>query len=190
MRRLAFLSLCALATAAGSACASRRGATPAPTDGAGMPTTTRIETPNGAVALTTVPSTRTARLTVDAPVDSVWKALVPVYQALEIPVTTLLSDQRLVANEAFKVRRRLHGQPLSRYLECGSSMGMQNADTYAVTMSIRTQLVGDPTGGTSVLTRVQATGVAPTFSNSAVSCASTGALEQQITDLLAQRMRQ
>jgi hypothetical protein len=112
-----------------------------------------------------------------------------VYQALEIPVTTLLSDQRLVANEAFKVRRRLHGQPLSRYLDCGASMGQQNADTYAVTMSIRTQLAGDPTGGTTVLTLVQATAVAPAFSNTPVSCASNGALEQLITNMLAERVR-
>ena len=188
MRRVASLSCCALSLAALAACASSPRSAGAPTDGAGTPTTTRIDGPATAVSITTTSSARTARTTVEAPVDTVWRALTQVYQELEIPVTILLTDQRVIGNEAAKVRRRLGGETLTKYFDCGSSMGMQNAATYAITMAIRTQLTPDPTGATTVLTRIDATGVNPNFSNSTVACSSTGALEQRITTMVRERV--
>ena len=189
MRRVALCSAFALALSGLAACASSSRAARGSSDAAASPTTIRIEGATESIALTTVPSTKMARATIDAPIDSVWRALTTVYQTLEIPVTILLTDQRVIGNDAAKVRRRLHGEPLTRYLDCGSSLGMQNAATYAITMSIRTQLAPDATGGTTVLTRIDATAVSPNYSNSAVSCSSTGVLEKQIVTMLEEQVR-
>ena len=188
MRRVALLAVCTLGMTGLAACASSPREAHTPTGGAGTPTTTRIEGPSTVITLTTMPTTNSSRTTIDAPVDSVWGALAQVYQALEIPVTIFLSDQRVIGNQAAKIRRRLQGEQLTKYFDCGSSAGMQNAATYAITMAIRTQLLPDPTGGTTIVTRIDATGVNPNFSNTPVSCSSTGALELRIAAMVRERV--
>src|SRR4051812_41974930 len=108
--RLSLLSLIVLA--AGGACA-----------GGSTTTTSRPETMrvvNGAGTATgqfTMNATNSASVTkVAMPIDRVWRLMPAVYDSLKIPLTTLDGAKHFVGNEGMKVRQKLGGVPLSRYI--------------------------------------------------------------------------
>lgn len=119
--------------------------------------------------------------------EQAWAALPAVYELLEIPVSTVDPATKLLGNQALQARTRLGKVPLSRYLSCGqnSVTGTPNADSYAMTIRVLTQLQPGPDGGTRVSTLVDAYGRAQAFNNGDVTCGSTGVLEQQIAARVA-----
>lgn len=76
--------------------------------------------------------------------------------------------------------RALAGVRLSRYLDCGSTVSMANADHYAVTLHVATRLSETTPGATLAETRVQATAKPIGTSGETVACSSTGQLEREI----------
>jgi hypothetical protein len=182
MRRLATLAALLLA-----ACASGQPDEVVQT----VPSPTRISTSTGNIDLATTASSTAIGGVVQGSVQRAWAVLPAVYEQLQIPVTTVKSDQYLIGNPGAKVRRVIGGTAMPRFLECGSTNGGLNAETYLVTLSIHTQLVPATEGETSVFSVVDASAVPPGFGNSsAVHCASAGELERRIAALVAERLRE
>ena len=124
------------------------------------------------------------RLAVSA--DSAWRVLPAVYADLGIDYQTLDQARRVIAHDALAVRRQLGRVPLSRYVACGTANGRDNADSFAVTMAVRTQIVPD-SAGTSVVSVVTASARSLLFDSGDVACSSTQRLEDQIAKLVKEK---
>jgi hypothetical protein len=123
----------------------------------------------------------------DAAPDAVWRVLPLVYDELGIPVTTLVTDARRIGNPAFRTRRRLGGEPLSRYLDCGSRMGGRNADSFDVTLRVET-MVRPAEQGAVLVTTIDATARPVTGGGDPVNCSSTGRLESRLVEMIRARL--
>ncbi|HKG90586.1 MAG TPA: hypothetical protein VKA84_01770 [Gemmatimonadaceae bacterium] len=182
MRRVPLLAL-ALLTPAAAACNGTR-----PDPGfTTRPSTVVVSSGAGTMTLGAVESSMASARVVAKPTDSVWRVLPAVFDSLALPVTTVRTEEHVLGSEATRVRRRLAGVPLSTYLRCGGAMGIPNADSYDVQISVVTQLQpGEGTNRvTNVLTLVSGSAKSSATSNgSVVTCSSTGKLEERIQQLL------
>ena len=176
------------------ACAGRQGGKNTSAAPAISQTSTRVSAPGATAGQTTTlegtaaPSANTAVLRADR--AAVWKELPAVYEEFGIPLTKVDAESYVIGNEGLKVSRRLKGVPLSRYLRCGDSQGMPNADTYDVLLAVVTQLRPTTDGGTQVATTVDAAARPTSFNTTnTVACASSGALERRLHDRLAARVK-
>lgn len=115
--------------------------------------------------------------------DAAWAALPRVYAELGIEVKDRSDADHVLGNPRFTVSRRLLGEPLSRFLECGSGLMGPFADTYRIDMLIRSGIEPAEGGGAQVGTYVEARGRNPEgTSNTAVACTSTQRLERMIAE--------
>jgi hypothetical protein len=113
--------------------------------------------------------------------DAVWEALVQVYANLEIEIAGADPRTRSLNNPDLIVSRRLGGERLSRYLECGSGTIGGFADHFRIHMNILSQVVAKPDGQSTLHTTIQAVGDNPEgTSNTRVPCGSTHQLELRI----------
>ena len=120
------------------------------------------------------------------PVDKVWKTLPVVFDSLGIPVSTLEPNGRKIGNEAFKLRGRLKGVALSRYIDCGNSTQIgPNADSYEVVLTMIAEVRPAEAGSTSVRHTFSALARPVNFSQDYSACASKGTLESRFTALLS-----
>jgi hypothetical protein len=121
--------------------------------------------------------------------DQVWAVLPMVYAELGIPLSMNNSASKTLGNTGWRTRRAIAKVPMQRYLECGSSGTLANAETYSITMSIITSVRSNASGGSVVSTAVTASGRNPVTSNSnEVRCVSTGDLEIRIRDMVQKRV--
>ena len=183
MRRAVTLSVVSIAAAAGCA-SSRSSDTPEPV------VETRSETVRvsgvGAqqgTTMTTVSAVSPGVARVLAPIDEVWRVLPAIYDSLGIPVDRLDHGQHIIGNTGFRLRRRLGGVPLTRYLDCGRAQGGPSAETYEVNLSVLTELQ-PAAAGTTAATVVQATARPVTFVGEHTPCKSTGGIEKSVEKLL------
>jgi hypothetical protein len=113
--------------------------------------------------------------------DSIFAALTTVFNELKIPVQLNDPKQGLLNNLNAEVSRRLGGQPMSRYIDCGRGFSGNNADVYRITLAVSAWLepnVGEPK---NLMIAIAASGRDPAGSKSAYSvCTSRGALEKRI----------
>lgn len=132
------------------------------------------------VAITEVNST-----IVMAPPDKVFQALSAAYGTLGIPVTEVNQGSRTIGNAAYRIRRRIGDVPTMRAVDCGGDSGMPNAETYQLTLAIRSRVVPNDAGGSVVQSTVEGSGRnATTSATSEVRCSSLGALEKRIGELV------
>lgn len=184
-RALPLLSAAALLA---SACASSGSSTAAPPTTM-TPVTQRIVTPTASVNINTVSVNSGSSITIIASIDAAWTALNVTYGEFKIPITTLVDKDRLIGNDAYKVRRRVGNLPMQQLLDCGSTQGIPNAETYDVLMSISSTIVANPKGGVNLMTRIDASGKSPNFSRDAsVACVSTGELEKAIAESVRKKV--
>jgi hypothetical protein len=192
--------------AAGWACAAPRGGTPAGIDpAANTYVSTRIDMPKGSITIDNVRSApASAAFEVAAPVDRAFDLLPGIYDALGVPINTVVSEVRTVGVRDGRVTRRLGKVPLSRFVACGPDLiGTDRADTYAVTLTVISQV--SETGGAEAAAAGRAAGIAPrstvstqvmatarpiSVSGDPVQCSSTGRLERAIRDSVVARARQ
>jgi hypothetical protein len=127
-------------------------------------------------------------VTMTAPLDQVWKALIGVYEDLAIPVTTLDERSRLIGNVQLKVRRRLGTVPLTKYIDCGATQGGLSAETYEVILSIQSQVQTLAPNTNRITTTFQSMARPVSVSSEYRTCASSGELEKSIGDLLRRRL--
>ncbi len=119
-------------------------------------------------------------------VEKVWGALPAVFDSIGIPVAMLEPAQRVIGNEAFKVRSRLKGAPLSRYIDCGTSTSIgPNADSYDVVVTMLAEVHPSNAGSASVKHTFSAVARPATFSQDYSQCSSKGTLESHFMAVLA-----
>ena len=167
-------------------CASAGGGTTPP-----VPTPTvqteRVVTSSGGggLAVTTANLDNNVKLLTTGTPAQVWSVLPQVYEELGIPLTVKNDAQRLIGNEGWRTRRSIGRVPMQRYLDCGRSGTIENAETYQINLSIMTSVTANPGGGSVVATILTATGRNPvTSSTQEVRCASQGDLEIRIRDMV------
>jgi hypothetical protein len=169
-----------------TACASGRSA--APTGGESQNT---VRVVNGAGAgsatLTTTSSYQALVDALPASADRVWALMPAVYQELGIDFTTVDQATRVIGNDELKLRQRIGREPLSRFVSCGSENGRENADSYEVTMRVRTQVVPADSASSRVVTAVSATARSRLFSSGDVACSSTQRLESRIAEVTKEK---
>ena len=147
--------------------------------------TTRLETGEGTSELRAVGSDPRASFALAAPPERVFGALSVAYQELGLTPTTLNTGARLIGVENAKVRRSLGGTRMSRYLSCGERMGVQVADSDEIFLTLQTQVAAAEGGaGSTLRTVVQGSARATGSGGSLINCATTGALEARIVDLV------
>ena len=145
--------------------------------------TTTVETAAGTVEMRSSRSDPTASFAIDAPPDAVWRALTTVYSDLKLAVTTLDTEGRRLGVENVRVRRQLGGERMSRYLTCGERMGQPIAETDDIALTLYTQV--SPTGsGSTLRTLLEATAKQTAAGGALINCATTGALEKRIVEMV------
>jgi len=118
--------------------------------------------------------------------DKVWRALPAVFDSVGIPISMLEPTSRTMGNEAFKVRGRLKGVSLSRYIDCGNSTQIgPNADSYDVVLTMVAEVHAAEAGASSVRHTFSAVGRPATFSQDYSQCSSKGTLESRFIAVLA-----
>lgn len=171
----------------GTACASA-GSKPAAEDMGGSAVQTavlRSDAVGSARGMNMVNITEVNRTLVAAPPERTFQALSAAYATLNIPITDINQQARTLGNTAFRTRRRIGDVPTMRALDCGGDSGMPNAETYQLTLTIQSKVVPSDAGGSVILTTVEGTGRnATTSASSDVRCASLGALEKRIGELV------
>jgi hypothetical protein len=170
-----------LICAALAGCAS--GGASAPTSGP-REVTTRVETGEGTVDLRSMRSDPTGAFSISAPPDDVWRALAVVYDELEVHVTTLDTDNRRIGIENARIRRRLGGTRLSKYLSCGERLGQPVADSDDIVMTLITQVVPADADNSTLHTLVDASAKLTGSGGAPINCATTGELERHIVQLV------
>lgn len=165
-----------LATAAVAGCASSTSSDPAPRE--------RIQRLQEELEIRNESSVRADTLPVSPAVAM--RAVVGVYQELEIPVTRVEEARRLLETENVRVAR-LAGERISRFLDCGRSVSGQRADTYDVSINLLTSVRA--AGEERSIVRVAFDGFARPRSHAGndVYCSSRGALEALILSEVRER---
>lgn len=133
---------------------------------------------------------RTIREELAMPPERAWALLPLAYEALGLPLTTLDSERRLIGAGGVRAQGRLGGAWLSRYVDCGTaSTGLANADSYAVTLDVVTQVDGRADGARAGLgTALRASGrPASTSTSNPVNCVSRGTLERRLAEIVRER---
>lgn len=169
------------------------GTTPAPSGGPSPSTTTITST--GAVSgqagtpveITRHESTRGAAATFAASPEAVWAALPGAYEELGLEVGTVDVENRVFGARRLRVRSKLAGESLSRFVNCGNEpFGGATADAQPLELSVLSTL-RPGAGGTVVETRVGGVARRPA-SGSSSECRSTGVLEGRIATAIAERV--
>jgi hypothetical protein len=182
--------LCAALACMACATAKTGTATPDPVPATTMtPTTQRVAIAGGqTLNINTMDVNEGSSTLIMAPLDSAWLALKASYAALGIPVTSVVDARYTIGNEGYKVRRFVGKIPMRTIFDCGSSLGIPNADTYDVFMVISSYLVRNPKAGYNLVTRIDATGKSPNYNREqSVKCSSQGELERQIGEQVRKR---
>jgi hypothetical protein len=143
---------------------------------------------NLSVGMTTTTDAKVVRVSA-APAD-VWRVLPGVFDSFAIPLSSVDARTRVLGNTGFNVRRRLGSIPLPRLIDCGTTQGGPSADTYDIRLSVLTQVMPGESGGSSIVTTVDAMGRPVAFAGEYVRCSTTGSLETRITDAVQAQLRQ
>jgi hypothetical protein len=118
--------------------------------------------------------------------DKAWSQFPTVFGELGIPTGLVDQQQHVFGNYGVKVRGSLGRQRLSKYLECGSTAGMSNADTYDVVIRVVSQVVPADAGLASLRTQVEGSAHSSGDTGPSVRCVSTGALEARIAHKMSE----
>ena len=121
------------------------------------------------------------------PMDQAWAALTSAYASIDIKLTEHDVTKHLLGNESFRVRRKVGDVQLGKALNCGGESSAPNAETYDITLSVRSQLTANTDGTLTLQTFVQGIGKNPlTNSATQMTCYSMGGFEKRIAELVKQ----
>lgn len=117
----------------------------------------------------------------------IWPHLQSIFDQLEIEVTEVNASQRIMGNPRFRPRR-IEGERLSTYVECGRDHAGAYADQHEVWLTFMVQLLRGPDGGTNVATLLTGTAQPRSVSASALPCESKQVLEPRLVALINERL--
>lgn len=127
---------------------------------------------------------------IPASADRVWSVLPAVFQEIGVPVEVHVPDTRQIGNQRVR-QARVAGEPLSTFLRCANEgSGPGSVERLRYQMSVLVSLIPQANGRTHLSTQV--TGSATRVEGSsqgAIQCASTGLLEERITNSVLGRVR-
>jgi hypothetical protein len=126
------------------------------------------------------------RTTIPASLTSVWSELAGVLGQLEIAISHVDAGAGTIGNTGYRARR-VEGEPMSRWLDCGRGPVRANADVYEVTLTVLVQL-HPADNGTTVQTTVDAYARDRSTSGGSVHCLSWGNLERRVPELVLERL--
>ena len=138
--------------------------------------------------LTSVVQANTTRI--NFTVDKVFDALGGAYESLGIPVTMMVTKDRMLGNLEFKTRARIGSLPMRRLLDCGMQLGEPNSDSYQILMSVSSEVKDNGDGSSTLSTVVQATGRPVQFTGADVRCTTVGELEKRIASAVQAKITQ
>lgn len=151
------------------------------------PSTTSLVVGSSAMSTMNVNQTNVSTAiasTVPVSPDSAYALLTRVYVMLAIPVAPV-DQKRAIGNDEIKVRRKIAGMPMQHVVDCGQSLGLDNAETWDIHLNLLSYVEAGPNGTSQVLTRIQAMGNPPDVSSRDVTpCSTTGELEKKIGDMV------
>lgn len=156
------------------------------TPAAGPERTTRVAISSGAGSLgaTELHHDHARSRTLPLHPDSVWRGLPLVYERLGVEGAGLVPGQPVYGAQNFRPRR-IEGQRLSSWIDCGTGMtATPKADEYQVTMSLLSRVTPDDEGATRVETVLTASARPRTQAGDPVNCQSNGKLEARVVELL------
>ena len=119
-------------------------------------------------------------------VDKAWSEFPTLFGELGIQPGIVDSKQHVFGNAGFNVRGSLGRQRLSKYIDCGSTAGMSNSDTYDLVVRVVSQVVPADAGLATLRTQVEASAHASGVSGTNVRCVSTGQLEERIAHMMSE----
>ena len=124
---------------------------------------------------------------VEAPLPRVWSALRETYESLDLPAGAVEDAAGRLSSGRHRARR-VGGQRMSRWLDCGQSMTGPRADTWEVYLSVTSSVA--PAGGdvTRLATTLEASARPADVSGNEVHCSSKGTLEAAIADGVRERV--
>lgn len=100
---------------------------------------------------------------------------------VKLPVEQVDTVAKVVYNKRLIVSSRLAGQPMSRWLRCGTGLKGDHADTWRITLAYAVFVDSAAADASRIGVALFATARnTEGVSTSAVACASTGALEREI----------
>lgn len=171
MRRLTPFFIAACAACASSPSSDPRNV-PAPSD-----RTIAVDDQN--IYRTTVPPS--AKAPIAGTPERAFEALRSVYAELGIPPAIMDAKTFRIGNTNFWLARRLGGQSLSTYLNCGDTFSGPVADTYRIYMSLVSTLRADGSGGSELETALYASAQNMEGASTArIPCGTSGRLEERI----------
>lgn len=122
--------------------------------------------------------------------DAVFRIIPSVLDSLGVPVAMLEPAKRSVGNPAFKIRQRLKGTPLSRYIDCGTSTSVgANADSYDISLAVVADVAAGDAGSSRVTLTFEAIGRPVNFSQQYSPCNSRGFFETRFFDILKAKLQ-
>jgi hypothetical protein len=124
---------------------------------------------------------------VPAGLRSVWVTLPEVFEQLEIEVNHVDASQGTLGNTGYHARR-VEGERMSRWLDCGRGLVRAIADEYQVTLSVVVQLLPARADSTAVRTTVDAYARDRSLGSSSIHCVSWGRLERRVGELVLERL--
>jgi hypothetical protein len=125
--------------------------------------------------------------TIPGSLNAVWGVLPAVFEQLEIEVSLLDASAAAIGNRGYRARR-VDGQRMSRWLDCGRNNVRANADEYDVTLTVIVQVVGATDEGTTLRTTVDAYARDRSQGAGSVHCLSMGTLERRIPEVVMERL--
>jgi hypothetical protein len=166
------------------ACAPPAGAPPTP---ARQPETISIESPTSSASVILRRDPSESSVSFALPASRVWAAVPSAYNALPIPIQAIDSLRRYIQGAAPAYRQFLR-TPVSRFVDCGTTLVGPSADTYHLQIAIETRVDSLGPSTSSLSTHITATG---SGSGGTARCATTGSLEKlvetQVEELLGLR---
>ena len=141
----------------------------------------------GGVAVETYTPDGPYARTVAAPESEVWPHLRAVFDQFGVEVTEVKRSQWIMGNPRF-VAARIEGERLSSFMDCGRDHMGPHADQHEVTVTLMTQLLRDPSGGTSVNVLLVASARPRAYAAAPIPCTSNRALEQRFVALVEERL--
>ena len=131
-----------------------------------------------------------ARVTIAAPIDKVWPALVLAYADMGIDPSVADRGAGRYGNNNFTAPRRINGRPLGEFFSCGSGLTGPYIDSGRLTANVVTTVQAAPDGA-STIASTYATGTLRRNDGTSadpISCASTGALEEALRKGIERRI--
>lgn len=122
--------------------------------------------------------------TVAFPLEQVWRAMPAVFDSLEVPVGRVDPVEHVFGNEGVRIRKRIGGEAISKYFDCGTTQIGPNADSYDVMLILLTTLRPGPANTTIITITAEASARPVARSQPYAGCSSRATLDVRLVGIL------